>query len=239
MPSSYTSILGLVLPTTGELTGTWGATVNTQLTQLVEDSIAGYATTSVAAGDWTLTTTGGGASNQARMAILVPTGAPGVSRSIFAPKLSKNYVVVNRSDAAVVLRGGPGTPTTGITIAAGVAQAAVWDDALGDFRAVGVPLTSGTGSAVVPGGTTAQRDATPTNGMLRYNSDLGQFEGYAAGSWGGIGGAQAGGVIYENSTTVTSNYTLSTGKNGMSVGPITINTGITVTVPTGQRWVVL
>jgi hypothetical protein len=54
--------------------------------------------------------------------------------------------------------------------------------------------------------------------------------------------AQAGlasGTITENATTVTSNYTMSTNKNGLSVGPITINSGITVTIPSGQRWVIL
>jgi hypothetical protein len=55
----------------------------------------------------------------------------------------------------------------------------------------------------------------------------------------GIAAASAGGVIYENSTTISSNYTLSTNKNGMSVGPISIDGGVTVTVPSGQRWVIL
>jgi hypothetical protein len=73
MASSYTSLLGLVLPTTGELTNTWGAIVNAQLTQLVEDAIANAATASVTSGDWTLSTTGGGATNEARMAILMPS----------------------------------------------------------------------------------------------------------------------------------------------------------------------
>lgn len=52
-------------------------------------------------------------------------------------------------------------------------------------------------------------------------------------------GASAGGVIWENSLIVSSNYTLTTAKNGFSVGPITINSGVTVTVPSGQRWVIL
>jgi hypothetical protein len=52
-------------------------------------------------------------------------------------------------------------------------------------------------------------------------------------------GAQAGGVIFENSLTISSNYTLTTNKNGLSVGPITINNGVSVTVPSGQRWVIL
>jgi hypothetical protein len=49
---------------------------------------------------------------------------------------------------------------------------------------------------------------------------------------------QANGAIYLNSTTISANYTL-TGQNGMSVGPITIANGASVTVATGSRWVVL
>ena len=75
--------------------------------------------------------------------------------------------------------------------------------------------------------------------MFRYNSSTGEFEGYTS-AWGSIGGgASAGGVIYENGVTISSNYTLSTNKNGMSVGPITVGTGVTVTIPSGQRWVIL
>lgn len=97
----------------------------------------------------------------------------------------------------------------------------------------------GTGSLTVQKGTTAERPGTPTAGMIRYNSTTGGFEGYTT-AWGSIGGgASAGGVIYENSTTVSSNYTLSTTKNGLSVGPITIASGVAVTVPSGQRWVIL
>lgn len=58
-------------------------------------------------------------------------------------------------------------------------------------------------------------------------------------SWGLAGGASGGGsnqVFYENDQTVTTNYTLSTNKNAVSAGPITINSGVTVTVPSGQSW---
>ena len=102
-----------------------------------------------------------------------------------------------------------------------------------------VAKTSDTGSAVIPAGTTGERDGSPANGYFRYNSSLASFEGYVGGAWGGVGGAQAGGVIFENSLTISSNYTLTTSKNGLSVGPITINSGATVTVPSGQRWVIL
>ena len=107
------------------------------------------------------------------------------------------------------------------------------------ISATGDGTFSGTGQVKLPVGTTAQRSGTPVDGMLRYNSDLDSFEGYVDGAWGGVGGAQAGGVIYENNLTITANYTLTTNKNGLSVGPIQINSGVSVTIPSGQRWLVL
>ena len=119
-----------------------------------------------------------------------------------------------------------------------VYSGATWSTAVVDTTTV-VEKTSPTGAAIIPAGTTGQRDAAPANGYFRYNSSLASFEGYVGGAWGGVGGAQAGGVIFENSLTISSNYTLTTSKNGLSVGPITINSGVSVTVPSGQRWVIL
>jgi len=66
---------------------------------------------------------------------------------------------------------------------------------------------------------------------------------YVYGNWAQIGGGATGAggdqIFVENGVTVTANYTLSTNKNAMSVGPITINSGVTVTVPSGKRWVIL
>ena len=100
--------------------------------------------------------------------------------------------------------------------------------------------TSATGSAIIPSGTEAQRDGSPAAGYLRFNSDEGSFEGYDGSAWGSIGGgASAGGAIYENTDDITANYTITSGSNGFSVGPMTIASGDSVTVPSGQRWVVL
>jgi hypothetical protein len=49
----------------------------------------------------------------------------------------------------------------------------------------------------------------------------------------------AGGVIFENGQTISANYTMTTSKNGISAGPITINTGVTVTIPTDSTWVIV
>jgi hypothetical protein len=102
---------------------------------------------------------------------------------------------------------------------------------------------SSTGFALIPAGTTAERPVSPANGQIRYNTTTAQFEGYQGGAWGQLGGGATGAggdeVFQENSLIVTTSYTLSTGKNAMSVGPITINSGAVVTVGSGQRWVVL
>jgi len=106
-----------------------------------------------------------------------------------------------------------------------------------------VAKTAATGSGALPSGTTAQRDGSPSAGYIRFNSDLTSFEGYNGSAWGSIGGGASGGgsdgVFYENDQTVTTNYTLTSNKNAMSTGPITINSGVTVTIPTGSRWVVI
>jgi len=113
----------------------------------------------------------------------------------------------------------------------------------GDLIVTGNGTFQGTGFVLVSKGTTAQRPAVPVNGQIRYNTDTAQFEGYQGGAWGQLGGGATGGggdeVFVENGVTVTTNYTLTTGKNAESVGPITINATKTVTVPSGQRWVIL
>ena len=55
--------------------------------------------------------------------------------------------------------------------------------------------------------------------------------------WGAAGGAKED-VFYENSRTLSSDYTLATGKNAHSVGPVAINHGVTVTLSAGTRWLV-
>lgn len=102
---------------------------------------------------------------------------------------------------------------------------------------------SGTGAVRVPAGTDAQRPATPVASMFRFNSTSQKFEGYNGLSWGTVGGGATGAVgnevFYENDQVVTSDYTITSGKNAMSAGEITINTGVTVTVPTGSTWVII
>mgnify|MGYP006908220707 CR=1 FL=1 len=94
----------------------------------------------------------------------------------------------------------------------------------------------------LPVGTTAQRSGSAANGDIRYNSTTSSFEGYAGGAWGAIGGGATGGgsdaVFYENSLTVTTSYTITASSGAHAVGPLTIDSGATVTVPSTSHLVI-
>ena len=102
---------------------------------------------------------------------------------------------------------------------------------------------SATGYFDLPAGTTGQRPGSPTTGMVRFNSDLIAYEGYNGTGWLPIGGGAKGGgtddVFNENSQTITTNYTITVGKNAMTAGPVTINSGVAVVIPSGSSWVVV
>jgi hypothetical protein len=399
MTINYTTLLGLAQPVTGTEANTWGTVVNDEITALIEEAIAGGETIDVTSGNVTLTDTDGVA-NQARNAILIVTGTPGVSRNIVAPSLSKAYIIINGSDGAVVIKG---SATTGVTIAAGARSVVAWNgsdfvevgssgdvdgpasatdnaiarfdgttgkiiqnsvvtiaDSTGDISGVGTLnattldatnlevtnikakdgtaaasiadstgvvtvstqlnvdnvrvdgnvisttntngnltftadgsgyyIYSGTQAVLVPkGDNTTQRPGTPVTGMLRYNTTSNEFEGYSGSSpaWKSVGGAAisndtttatdlypaylnattgtastvftsnaqylfkpstgelkvkapvASNGILVNATTMTANYTIATGTNGLSVGPFTIDSGVTLTINSGQRHLIL
>ncbi len=112
-----------------------------------------------------------------------------------------------------------------------------------DLTLTGQLTLNSTDSVKIPSGTTAERDASPVAGAIRYNSTLGIFEGYDGTYWSTIGGGATGAggdtVFQENGRTVTTDYTLTTDKSALSVGPIIINSGVTVTIPSGERWVII
>jgi len=77
-----------------------------------------------------------------------------------------------------------------------------------------------------------------SSALVAWDSSVSDFIKVA----GGGGGAAGGGsdqIFFENDQTVTVNYTIPTGKNAGTFGPVSINGGITVTVPTGSVWTVV
>ena len=100
---------------------------------------------------------------------------------------------------------------------------------------------NGTGSVTLPNGTTAEQPVPPTVGMIRYNSTTDSFEGYTtAKGWGAIGGGNATNIgFWQNIQIITGNQVIDSGYNASSVGPVTIATGSSVSVPAGSVWLVL
>lgn len=122
--TNFTPLLGLALPTTGDLDGTWGTTVNDSITTLLDSSVAGTTTLSVDA-DVTLTTTNG-TSNQSRSAVILWTASNGATvRNITAPAQSKVYTVINAGTGSIVIRGSG--PTTGVTVPSGKRAIVAWN----------------------------------------------------------------------------------------------------------------
>ena len=120
----------------------------------------------------------------------------------------------------------PSTNTSGVVTVAGTLEVANGGTGATTLAANNVLLGNGTAAPQVV--------APSTSGNVLTSDGTTWASQTPAAS-----GASAGGVIWENSLVVSSNYTLTSGKNGFSVGPITINSGVSVTVPSGQRWVTL
>ena len=225
MTTQYTTLLGFALPVTGELSGTWGDTVNSSITQLEEDAIAGVATASVTSGNWTLSTTGSGASNEARKAILIPTGTPGVSRNILAPNSSKAYIVDNQSNAAVVLKGVTG-PTAGITIATGEKCLAAWSGS--DFVKVSSSVADGV--TTIDFGTTGLTPATATSGAVTVAGTLAVANGGT-----GITSFGAGVATFLGTPSSANLAAAVTGETG--TGALVFGTDAALTNPTVTSYV--
>jgi len=149
-----------------------------------------------------------------------------------------NYVADTGTANAIILNFPSGITTT--TIATGTQL---------QFKAANANTSSTTlqvqvnSSTILTATTVLNEDGSTLSGntilsggiyTVIYNGTNWILNGGGAG-----GGASAGGAVYENNQTISANYTMTTGKNGVSAGPVTINTGITVTIPTSSRWVIV
>lgn len=100
-----------------------------------------------------------------------------------------------------------------------------WEVGIGTYTASGTTLARTTVLASSNSGSLVNFSAGTKDVFVTYPATYASFA--------------AAGVVAENYTTLTGTYTLTSGKNGFSVGPITISSGSSFTVPSGQRWVVV
>jgi hypothetical protein len=160
------------------------------------------------------------------------------SGALYVGSLITGTGVTAGTTISAFLTGTGGTGTYTVSTSQTVASTAI----TGTVNDATLEINS-TDAILVPRGTTTQRPSTGVEGYIRYNSTLDRFEGYANSAWGQLGAGATGGgsdnVFFENSLTVTTDYTITAGKSASSTGDITINSGVTVTIPSGSRWVIL
>lgn len=246
MATSYSNNLRLNLIGTGDQAGVWGVTTNTNLGTLLEAAVAGVVSVPVTSTSQALTAYNG-AADQSRQAVVVLTGTPGGAATVYIPPATKIYIIKNSTDQVVTISAATalnGTTATGGTTVAIPINKTVFlacdatnvVDALtytaSDFQAGGSGTFGGngsfggTGSLRLPTGTTGQRSGTG----IRYNTTTGTYEGYNTntatwGEIGGGGGATGGGLnkaFFENQTEITASYTITTGYNAITAGPVTL-----------------
>jgi len=205
MTTAYTSLLGLALPVTGELSGTWGTTVNDAITSLLDSAVAGT-TTITSDADVTLTTTTG-AANTSRQAVLLWTASGTVTRTITAPAQSKVYVVINKTGSTQSIKLVGVGPTTGVTIIAGESAVCAWNGV--DFIKTSSTIANAAGS----------------NTQVQFNNS-GVLGGSANLTWSGTALAITGTAAVTGALTATLDSTFS------STGALIISKGTTGQRPT-------
>ena len=89
--------------------------------------------------------------------------------------------------------------------------------------------------------TASTRPSPPTANQVILQTDTASLFARINGAWVEVSGegAQGGGsdkIFWENGTNVTANYTVTSGFNAGTFGPVTINSGVTVTIPSGSVW---
>ena len=232
MTTASTTLLGLALPVTGELSGTWGDVVNASLTNLLDTAIAGTTTLSSDA-DVTLTTTTL-SSNQARQAVILWTAGGTATRTITAPAQSKSYVVINATSSSQSIKLVGVGPTTGITIVAGEKCFAAWNGS--DFVKVGNTSGAGVFSTVTASSLTSGRVTyAGTAGLLQDSANL-TFNGttLTANTIGAftLGGTVAGGgnqlnnVVIGTTTPLAGNFTTLSASSTATLSGLTASTAL-------------
>jgi microcystin-dependent protein len=221
MTTAYTSYLGLALPVTGELSGTWGDTVNNYITQYLDASVAGTNTLSTDA-DVTLvkTTNASLTGTSSQYAVLLWTAGGTTTRTIIAPAASSGsrqfYIVINKTSSTQSIKLCGAGPTTGVTITANNSAICAWNGS--DFIQVAglVNLaTNVTGTLPVANGGTSSATLTLNNVLLGNGTSA--LQAVAPGTsgnvltsngttWVSAGGIPVGSFMWHTASSVPTSY---------------------------------
>jgi hypothetical protein len=171
MTVNYTTLLGLAQPVSGTESGTWGDTVNNNLTAYLDDAIAGAQIISGTLTAVTLSKTTGsslsqagtGATGSSQYQIIRCTGAPASLLTITVPAANKTYVVINATSTSQSVKIVGAGPTTGVTITSGKTSIVSWNGS--DF----VEITPSTISGTLP---VANGGTGNTTGTATINANL-------------------------------------------------------------------
>lgn len=176
MTSTYSTNLGIELMGTGDQSGTWGTTTNTNLGTLLEQAIAGYATQAVTdSGVATVLTITDGASSTGRNAVISLTGALTAARVVEVPAKTKTYIFANNTTGgfAVTVKV---TGQTGVSVANG-AKTLMYCNGTDTVQVISTTLDSSvvtlTGTQTLTNKTlTAPALGTPASGVLTNATGL-------------------------------------------------------------------
>lgn len=212
MTTAYSSLMGLALPVQGELSGTWGDTVNNGITNYLDVALAGTQTISGNQTAVTLSLTNGnasatniaqagsGATGSAQYAIINCTGNPASLLTITVPASSRQYVVINATSTSQSVKVVGVGPTTGVTIVSGEKAHIVWN-----------------GSDFVKVASTAPGAAAGSNTQVQYNSS-GSLAGSANLTFDGTTLTTTGNaVISDNSSSAALRITQTGAGNALVV----------------------
>ena len=246
MPSSYTSSLKLTLPQTGDLIGSWGGVVNSGVTSLVDQAVAGSVTITMTPDtNYTLTSTNG-ASDEARNMFVNVTGGPHtLVKNVVCPSVSKLFVVTNNTSGgeAILFKTSAGT---GVTIPNGV-RAVVYCDGtnvstVSMYGVTDAATSTFTGSLALTSldaGITTVADTAGFSGFSALvtssfqNTTVGMHGNAASGTTAGINNASLGVLSFNLASAGLINTTFAGAplyfatSNGVQV-EIGDNTGVTL-----------
>jgi len=229
--STYSTNLALELIATGDQSGTWGNTTNTNLGTLIEQAISGYVTYSCSGGTDTITIPAG-ASGTARNMYIELTGTGG--GTVLVPSNKKLYFFYNNTASAITVKV---SGQTGVSIPAGIKTVVVSNgtDIVAALNSFGSTLTvpyGGTGATTLTGvlkgnGTSAFTAATAGTDYLAPPSGTAILK---ANSGGALANATAGTdyVAPGTATTFTAQQTFNGTSSNLATKIINTAEGVTV-----------